>query len=299
MAETKEKLECKKLIVDMEKCVFCKACVAECPMRLYYVKDEELLLSKYADGLCMECGHCVAVCPSKAIMLKELPLSEVIEIAEDIKLPSYKVLMNLIQTRRTIRQFKDEALSEEMWSKLIEAARYSPTGHNDQLVHITIIRRPEISKFSEEITKNIKDFIKLYEDPDKKDQLKSLFSKGMITMMRGWLPILKNVLKASDRGEDYWCWNGELMIFHGPKYIMNIVPDSSLAATHVMLAAETLGLGTCSLGLIMMAIDQFNSIAEFIKLPKNHIVGYALSVGFPKVKYYRIPARQPAKITWI
>jgi nitroreductase/NAD-dependent dihydropyrimidine dehydrogenase PreA subunit len=299
MAAAKDIVESKKILVDLEKCISCKACVAECPMKLYYFKNEKLLLSKYADGLCMECGHCVAVCPSNAIILKELNLRDVKEITEDMKKISYKDVMNIIQTRRTIRQYKDEALSEDLWDNIIEAARYSPTGHNDQLVHITIIRRPENSKFSDEITKNIKEFIKVYEDPNKKDQLDSLYSKELMKMMKGWLPIFKTILQAYDRGQDFWCWNGELMIFHGPKYVMNIVQDSSLAAAHVMLAAEALGLGTCSLGLIVMAINHFKSVAEFIQFPKNHIVGYVMAIGFPKVKYYRIPARQPAKITWI
>lgn len=299
MAIKKQKLENKKILVDLEKCISCKACISECPLKLYHFKNNTLLLREFADGLCMECGHCVAVCPSNAIILKKLPLEDVKEITNDMRRISYEDLMNLIRIRRTIRNFKNETISEDLWKKLIDAGRYAPTGHNDQLIHFTIIRSPENSKFSEKVNKNFKNFLEAFEDPNKREQLKSSFSKDFMRMMIGWRPILKNILRAFDQGVDSWCWDGELMIFHGPKDAMNLSHDASISATHVMLAAETLGLGTCSLGLAMIAINEFKSIAEFLKLPNKHSVGYMLAIGFPNVKYHRFPARQPAKISWI
>ncbi len=65
-----------------------------------------------------------------------------------------------------------------------------------------------------------------------------------------------------------------------------------------MLTAELLDLGTCSLEIATVAINQFDNVAKAINLPKNHAVGYTLSVVFSKVKYYRIPPRQPAKVSW-
>lgn len=295
-----EALECNKIIVDLDKCIKCKACVSECPLRLYYFKNDNLILWKYADKTCMECGHCVAVCPTKAIKLKQLPMEDVREIPEDITKPSYDDLLTFFRIRRSVRQFKDQPVAEELWNKLIEAARTAPTGHNDQLVHLTIVRDPErLNKFNDEITKNMKLIVKLFEDPSKQDQLESIVPKRMLSLIESVLPGLKNTLKGIERGEDFWRWGGELLIMHAPKKAFSLTQDSTLAASNVMLAAEALGLATCSLGIAVTTINQLKSLARLIKLPKNHIVGYVLAVGFPKVKYYRVPARQPAKVTWL
>ena len=60
-----------------------------------------------------------------------------------------------------------------------------------------------------------------------------------------------------------------------------VLTDSALAAAHIMLAAETLGLGTCSLGYLTFHTNRSDTIKKLINLPKNHMVGYLLFPKFP------------------
>ncbi len=292
--------ECNKIRIDSEKCINCKLCVSECPIRLYFNKNDKVFIRDYADDVCMECGHCVAICPTNAITLKQVPVYDVKEINEDIKKPTYEELLNIFQIRRSVRQFKDKPIPQDLWDKIIEAARIAPTGHNDQSVHFTVVRDLDrLTKFNNEITKNTKILVKLLEDPSKRDQAESIISKGMINLLETILPSLKNMLKGIDRGEDFWRWGGELLVIHTPKKGMSITEDCTLAASNAMLAAESLGLGTCSLGVAVSSINHIKSVAKSVKLPKDHKVGYVLTIGFPKIKYHRIPARQAAKVTWL
>jgi len=65
------------------------------------------------------------------------------------------------------------------------------------------------------------------------------------------------------------------------------------------LAAETLGLGTCSLAFINNFFNTLRSVAKVVKLPLKHVAGYTLAIGNPKARYYRIPARKPLKVKWL
>ena len=113
------------------------------------------------------------------------------------------------------------------------------------------------------------------------------------------LPKTKRILERIEQGIDFWCWNGELIVIHGDKTVGGIPTNSALAAAHIMLAAETLGLGTCSLGYLTYFINESQTIRGLIKIPTNHIVGYSLTMGYPDVKYKRIPARKPSRIQWL
>jgi nitroreductase len=250
----------------------------------------------------MECGHCVAVCPFTAIKLKTFPVEQVIEITKDFKLPSHEALQNLIMIRRSVRQFKEDPIPEDLWKKLLEAGRYAPTGHNDQLVHFTIVQNPEcLDQFSDEITKNFKEIATLYhKNKTQFKELKKSMSKTSFRILKDLvIPGLPIMIRGMEKGEDFWRWNGNILIIHASKKTTTLIEDCSVAASHIMLAAEILGLGTCSLGIATAALNMFKSVKEVVNLPKNHIVAYTLAIGFPKVKYYRVPPRQPAKVTWL
>ncbi len=295
------KIRNSKLEIDLGVCTTCKSCVKECPLRLYYVKDEKLTLRQAAEILCMECGHCVAVCPVNAISLKNFPREQVREISQGFKIPSYDSLLNLIMARRSVRQFKREPVPEDLWNKLLEAGRYAPTGHNDQLVHFTIVRNQDrLKQISEKITQGFIELAELAKDKSKFKEMQKSLSKTTLGILKGLiLPGLPIMLKGIEAGEDFWRWNGELFIIHASKKTTTLIEDCAVAAAHVMLAAELSGLGTCSLGIATAALNIFDEVKELVNLPKRHVVAYTLAVGIPQVKYFRIPPRQPPKVTWL
>lgn len=288
-----------KIEVNLEDCTKCGMCIAECPLRLYYFRENNLFIRRSSEMLCMECGHCVAVCPVNVIKLQRFPTEDVKVLSKDDKVPTYYELVDLIKIRRSVRQFKKEPVSEDLWKKLIEAGRFAPTGHNDQLIHFTVVRdRALLDKISEEITKSFVNLAEIYKNPSKRDQFFSLVPKRYLNIAKMTLIGLNDMLKGIARGEEFWRWNGELIILHAPKKTTSLDQDCSLAAGNIMLAATILGVGTCSLGLMTAAFNIFDSVAKLINLPKKHMVGYALAVGIPKVKYYRTPPRQIANVTW-
>src|SRR5699024_2124047 len=81
---------------------------------------------------CFQCGHCVAVCPKGAVSIPEYDMADVEEYdAESFTLQSEAVLHS-IKFRRSIRNYKPEAVPEEVLRMLADAGRYTATAKNSQ-----------------------------------------------------------------------------------------------------------------------------------------------------------------------
>ena len=240
------------------------------------------------------------MCPVNVIRLKFHEEGELEHSLIKEGVPPYNSFLNLVLNRRSIRQFKDKAIPKDLIEKLLKVGRYSPTGSNSENVYYTVVQdKAIVAAISKHITKKMIKFVNALEVPQGRTFLKKSMPEEEFNQAIENLPKSKRILERIEQGIDFWCWNGELIVIHGDKTIGGIPSNSSLAAAHIMLAAETLGLGTCSLGYLTYFINGSQTIRELIKIPTNHTVGYSLTMGYPDVKYKRIPARKPLKVQWL
>lgn len=54
------------MIVTIEKCMHCGACVGSCPQNAIYLNDIVLEFNEN----CNKCGRCVRVCPAGALTME-------------------------------------------------------------------------------------------------------------------------------------------------------------------------------------------------------------------------------------
>ena len=292
-------LENSKVIVDIDSCTRCNACANEC--RYYYFDSDNMYFHEEMEEFCIECGKCVSVCPVNVIRLKNYQNETLIDVPAKDELPSFESLSKLLQTRRSRRQFKDEPIPKEIIEKILDVAgRYSATGHNEENVYFTIVQDRELlKKISEECTLQVKNLVKKFDTPEGRKSLASVFSPSLMSKIEGVIPSFKRNLKQITKGKEVWRWNAEIIIIHSPKDSLSLIENCSLAASQIMLAAETLDLGTCSLGYITAFFNQFRSIGKMAKIPTKHEACYTLAIGYPKAHYFRIPIRKPLKAKWL
>src|SRR5690606_15602120 len=98
--------------------------------------------AKEAAKFCIQCGHCVAVCPHGGISLDHLTPGNCPPVDRTL-IPGPEQVEHLLRSRRSIRTFKRQRIDQEQILRLINIARYAPTGHNLQQVHWLIIKEPE------------------------------------------------------------------------------------------------------------------------------------------------------------
>ena len=62
-------------------------------------------------------------------------------------------ILDIINSRQSIRKYTDEPIPDEMIDKIVEAARWAPSGENEQPWHFIIVRDPETRKQIAELCK--------------------------------------------------------------------------------------------------------------------------------------------------
>jgi nitroreductase len=68
--------------------------------------------------------------------------------------------------------------------------------------------------------------------------------------------------------------------------------DALLASQNIVLAAHTMGLGTCLVGFAVEAMKRDLSIQESIGIPRNETVYSVIAIGRPDVSYVRPAGRK-------
>ena len=255
----------KPVVINEDLCIGCGKCIKDC------VSEKLQLVNGKAQFMyerCIQCGHCYAICPVNAVTLTkygEAPEEKAVpfDIIESDKLLSF------MKSRRSIRKFTSEKVSEEDIAKIIEAGRYCPTGTNAQDFSFTVI------------TDSLSDL--------EKDSV-SLFRK--VQKLGGKLSAY---IRNSTIDDNFFFKGAPLVI------VVNGKGKTSpcLASSYMELMAESLGLGVMYSGFFIAAAKLSPKIAKKLPTPDGQSPVTCLVIGHPDVKYERIPPRNEAEVKHI
>jgi nitroreductase/Pyruvate/2-oxoacid:ferredoxin oxidoreductase delta subunit len=265
--------------IDKETCTKCGICAAACAGGIIYFKEGGYPRQvPGTDEFCMRCGHCVAVCPTGSITHKEMPLEQSPLIDKKLEV-SFNQVSQLIKSRRSIREFQDKPVSKEEIARIIDVARFSPTGHNMQEVQWLVIN-----------------------DRDKLHELTAIGVKWFRSIAEGntpWALEMQAILKMHDMGFDLFLRNAPALVCTFAEKNSPIAAiDGVIAMSYFDLAAKSAGLGCCWDGYFQIASQSFPAMVKALTLPKGFKIYGAVMVGYPKYKYQRIPPRKPARIIY-
>jgi nitroreductase/NAD-dependent dihydropyrimidine dehydrogenase PreA subunit len=269
------------LIIDENKCEKDGICARECPMVIIKLKDGNGFpeMVPGGEGICNNCGHCVAVCPAGALSHARVPIEKSPLIEKDLEI-SEEQAVQFLRSRRSVRFFKKQPVEKEKIQRLIEIARYAPSGGNLQLVEWIV-----------------------FQDADRIKEIAGLtveWMRKITTELPQWVPpYFSLTIRAWDLGYNSVTWRAPVLIVaSAPMEATTGMVDVSLALCYLDLAAQKLGLGTCWAGLVEGALQGSASVRESVGLPEGLPYHYAMMLGYPKLKYTRLPERKPPKITW-
>ncbi len=268
--------------IDPKKCKRDGLCVAECPGLLIELVGEDGFPTPIVDAetLCINCGHCVSICPHGALSLKTMSPKDCLPMRKELDL-SPDQCEHLLRSRRSIRSYKEKQVPRDLLTRVIEIARYAPTGSNIQPVDWLVI----------EDTKEVRRLTGLVADWQR-----SQIQEGTDYYLK---MRMERIVKAWDEGVDRICRNApHLIVAHGLSSLPASQSSCTIALTYLELAALSMGLGTCWAGYFNTAANMYPPLLEALALPKDHLPYGAMMIGYPKYKYQRIPLRNKPKIAW-
>ncbi len=175
-------------------------------------------------------------------------------------------VINNIMARRSVRQYLDKPVEHELLEVVVRAGINAPSGMNRQPCIVRVVEDQQLIADVTEIYKQ--------ENPDqvKRDaHFKNMFRNA---------PNLICVCTPAKGG-------GEL--------------DAGLLGENMMLAAQSLGLGTCCLGgpvRFLLANERCKFFLDRLDIPEDYKLNYIIAIGYPAEKPEAKP-RDESKVKYI
>jgi len=304
----------------------------ECGM--FQVEYTHICNNPYFGKMCLACHNCDAICPQGAISMKtfyrvdegrwatamDIPVNVQDGLPNPLRLPRplpFKEVESelteterVIYTRRSVRIFKSDPVPKEMIERVIEAGRFAPTAGNCLGVKFVVITdRKLMDDLSDATVKFLSLFPKIYAH---KNPLMMLIKRLLCfiypnaTDQRPMSAVAGLVSPQFGEGPMH-------MFYHAPVAIM-VVPhdlhisdkelDMGIISQNMVLAAHSLGLGTCYVGLTTNTINK--DLKTKLRFKKRlglewpyHKPATFLLLGYPAVKIDGPVPRDFPKIEWL
>jgi nitroreductase/NAD-dependent dihydropyrimidine dehydrogenase PreA subunit len=278
------------ILLDTELCHGCGRCVQVCKDFSLKLENGKVALSNQSAFGCIACGHCMAICPEGAIQIQGRTMSpaDLFPLPNPAMAASYEQILATFERRRSIREFKDQEVSDEMIEKILRAARTSPMGLPPSDVNVLVIHGKERNRAFAGDFCNYLDSIRWFISGWFLTLMRPFWGKENDQMFRQFLkPAIELFIDEFKKGNNWVNYDAPVSFyFYGSPY--TDPADTIVAATHAMIAAESLGLGTCMLGLIHPCIQKGKKAAAFrqkhgIRFPSQE--GLVVIAGYPDVDY--------------
>ena len=179
----------------------------------------------------------------------------------------YNNLLEIVKKRRSMRQLKSDPISDDYIDKIIEVARWAPSGFHTQPWEFVVVK-----------------------DKDLKDKITDAIEKNRPSMSKGRQPYYSNapifIILLGD-------WRAKVGLPGSPEDQDRRVDNlfcSSLASAflYMHLAAATLGLSACWVSAAsatkpQQKIKDILGIPEALRIYDMMVVGYGTHAPIPKV----------------
>lgn len=285
-------------VIDEEACVGCGLCVKVCPSQTISMKDDKAVVT---GDWSLNCGHCAAICPVDAIKVTSLDSGLAIfnSFDADHRWQPYGEydtvqLVRLMASRRSCRNYRDEPVDRSLLEDLVKIGVTAPSGTNSQLWTFTILPdRASVIALAERVGAFYL-------------RLNKLASKGWL---RGLLKLVgqrdlddyyRTYYESVEEGLAEWKARTRDRLFHGAQAAILVgakpggsLPkeDALLATQNILLAAHSMGLGTCLIGMGVEAMKRNRSIQKFLGIPDKEITYSIVALGHPDEEYQRPAGR--------
>jgi len=280
------------ITVDAAKCTGCGKCVAVCGDLSLELADGICRPSGHGIFECIGCGQCMAVCPEDAIEVHGRFISpgDLFPLRAKEISASYEALMGLLYRRRSIRKYKNLAVEPSLIDKVLEAAKTAPMGLPPSDVSVIVFDSKEkVRAFAEDFCRYLEK-IKWLSSRWFLALMKPFWGKETDELFRNFMrPLIDKYLSEMKRGENVVNYDAPVALyFYGSPY--SDPGDPLIAATYAMIAAESLGLGTCMLGAVHPFIQNGRAAKKFrekqgIRCKSRE--GIFLIMGYPKAEFLK------------
>jgi nitroreductase len=216
----------------------------------------------------------------------------------------------VILERRSIRLFKQKKpLPDSMIRRILEAGRFAPSAGNSQPWKFIVVKSPEIiAEMEQDAVRFAKRLMSLvdYSTSKKKRKYFKPFIKMIIKMKANELaPQPFGALQqiAAEKVPVFYHAPVLILILTDTRGVSHPLVDVGIAGQNMVLAAHSMGAGTCWLGMINLLTHPLNVRAarkwkKFFGIKYPYELNDIIAVGWPKGNFDGKVAREVQLVQW-
>ncbi len=252
----------KTITVNKEKCIRCGQCIRDCMSKCLSMTPEGIPGLDYQHGLgpCGACQHCMGVCPTGALSWGGIDPEKL----GPVRFADPDDMLGMIKGRRSIRQYKDKDISDDMLQKIGNMLAYPPKGGNSDILRFSLVgSRARMQEIREATYK----------------------------VLRGGSPFIELLVNSYKNGRDLIYWNAPAMLI---SFVNSAaagggeMADPAISLSYAELYANSLGLGCLWDNLAASMVSQIPEVQRLVGMPEGYRSGSVLLLGEPAVSYKRV-----------
>lgn len=182
-------------------------------------------------------------------------------------------VIKAIKERRSIRRFKNDVISKENIAAIVEAGIYAPSSLNMQSWHFTVVTKKDLlDKLSEETKKVV------------------LASNN------------EHIKKLVSNPNFHAFYNAPVgIIVSGEDKAMKPLVACSAAVENMLIAAESLNIGSCWMGVITNLFEskKAEDVKKELGIPEGYTPFYGVALGYVDGEKPQAPPRRTNTVNFI
>jgi nitroreductase/NAD-dependent dihydropyrimidine dehydrogenase PreA subunit len=287
---------------------------------------------------CLTCENCAAACPEGAITIEDdyrvprgfwknthlysgtktppAPLGEARGANFDEYQDELTETERVIYLRRSNRLYKKKQVDPGLVERIIEAGRFAPSAGNNQPWRFLVVQNPEILEdINQQCKKTLRSFAKLCmpkvwldkKAPGDKTARLERWQKVVLWLLVNFVggdadQRAHGGVNAVTSDPDYHTF------FRAPTLILLLVDKRAIGGTQLdmgicgqtmVLAAHSLGLGTCYVDLITKTLAFNRGLRRKLGIAHPFEIATVLAIGHPRGKTDGIVHREQPRIEWM
>jgi len=275
--------------IDDRTCKGCGQCAEICPADVLILDDGRLRVRNDSPFGCIACGHCMMVCPEGSVRVTGRGISptDLLPLPAPGERATADQLAALMQSRRSVRHFKDQEVEPEILDRILKMAASGPMGIPPWDVGcVTVCGRAEVRELAGEIVKGYERFLRIFQ-PWLFTLMRPFVRQATYDQFKHFIRPLAEVYVANHRaGRDALFYNAPaVMIFHHSPYADAV--DTTIACVYAMLAAESLGLGNTIIGGAAPILQRNQALCRRLGIPPANTPAITLILGYPATRFRR------------
>ena len=216
---------------------------------------------------------------------------------------SWNEVEKVILKRRSVRRYKKKQVPETLIRRILEAGRYAPSAGNYQPWSFIVVRDKEIL---DEIEASIRKQCKILKVL--LDWKTSPLGPVSWCLAQTIIRLMPNKLHPTPFTALFMIADGKLKVFHDAPTVIMLLKDRrgvskpevdiGICGQNIILAAHSLGLGTCWVGFVEL-IRRSRKWKKRLGIEYPYELSEGIAVGYPAGRPDGVVPREIHRIGWI